>query len=169
VIRFVTFPRSERTAPVIRDTVVVFEQSRSKIGSDLGFKLSSDEVLSVVRGPLEGIGYAVEKDKTSAGKIKVPVLFGLNGESEKTFDADAFHSGSGVVLEVEAGRAVTNYQFLKDLFQACMMQEATHLVIAVRNIYGTNRDFDTIRNFFETLYVSGRLRLPLKSVTIIGY
>jgi len=30
-------------------------------------------------------------------------------------------------LEVEAGRAYTNYQFLKDLFQACMMHDVQYL------------------------------------------
>lgn len=41
----------------------------------------------------------------------------------------------GIVIEVEAGRAVDNNQFLKDLFQACMMDGISFLVIAVRNYY----------------------------------
>ena len=36
------------------------------------------------------------------------------------------------VLEVEAGRGVVNHQFLKDLFQACMMYEVNYLAIAIR-------------------------------------
>ena len=72
-------------------------------------------------------------------------------------------------MEVEAGRAVSNYQFLKDLFQACAMQEARHLVIAVRNLYLGKKDFDAVINFMETLYASSRLQLPLQSVTIVGY
>ncbi|BDS49649.1 hypothetical protein RKAS3_12260 [Rhodoluna sp. KAS3] len=72
-------------------------------------------------------------------------------------------------MEVEAGRAVANYQFLKDLFQACMMQEAKYLVISVRNNYRGNSDFNSVINFFETLYASSRLQLPLHAITIIGY
>ncbi|WP_336774145.1 hypothetical protein [Paenibacillus sp. MMO-58] len=37
------------------------------------------------------------------------------------FEADAYNKEFETVLEIEAGRAATNYQFLKDLFQACMM------------------------------------------------
>lgn len=74
-----------------------------------------------------------------------------------------------VVIEIEAGRAVSNYQFLKDLFQACVMQDVDYLVIAVRNIYRTSKDFDKLITFLDALYVSNRLILPLKGILIIGY
>lgn len=54
------------------------------------------------------------------------MLFGLNGRALSTFDADAYHAEHGIVMEVEAGRAVSNYQFLKDLLQVCMMPDAKH-------------------------------------------
>ena len=54
---------------------------------------------------------------------------------EKYFEADAFFDKKGFVLEVEAGRGLTNNQFLKDLFQACMMHNIDYLGIAVRMIY----------------------------------
>ena len=91
-------------------------------------------------------------------------MFGLNGKLEKSFDADAYHSEKGFVLEVEAGRGVVNNQFLKDLFQACMMRDVDFLGIAVRNIYKNGRDFDKVVKFFETLYASNRLVLPLKGI-----
>lgn len=50
-----------------------------------------------------------------------------------------------------------------------MMQEIDYLVIAVRNIYRTQKDFDTVTLFFDTLYASNRLLLPLKGILIIGY
>jgi hypothetical protein len=164
-----TYPRSARTTQVAQWVVDEFQNNAAAISSKSGRELTSNEVLEIVRPGLERIGFAVEKDKTSSGKIKVPVLFGLNGTFSKTFDADGFHQASGIVLEVEAGRAVSNYQFLKDLFQACMMQDAQHLIIAVRQIYKGNHDFDSVTGFFETLYVSGRMNLPLTSVTIVGY
>ena len=64
---------------------------------------------------------------------------------------------------------MTNYQFLKDLFQACMMYEVDFLVIAVRKTYSKNQDFKTVITFFDTLYASGRLRLPLEGILIVGY
>ena len=99
----------------------------------------------------------------------MPVLFGPNGRLEKYFDADGYNEQTKTVIEVEAGRAVTNYQFLKDLFQACMMYEVDFLIIAVRIDYKGNPDFQKVITFFDTLYSSGRLVLPLKGILIIGY
>ena len=88
---------------------------------------------------------------------------------EQRFDADAYNEEKGIVVEVEAGRAVTNYQFLKDLFEACVMSDVNYLVIAVRNEYRNSLDFEKVITFFNTLYTSNRLQLPLKGVLIIGY
>ena len=66
---------------------------------------------------LHSLGFTVEAGKKKADKITVPVLFGLNGKFEKSFDADAHHRTAKFVVEVEAGRAVVNNQFLKDFFQ----------------------------------------------------
>lgn len=165
---FQTFPKSMGTPKIVNAVINVFKNRQDLICSHSN-DLKSNEVLAVLRTELEELGFQIETDKTSSGKIKVPVLYGLNGSTSKTFDADGFHPGEGVVLEVEAGRAVTNYQFLKDLFQACAMQEANHLVISVRNIYKGNKDFVTVLNFMEALYASSRLSLPLQSITIVGY
>jgi hypothetical protein len=74
-----------------------------------------------------------------------------------------------IVIEVEAGRATENNQFLKDIFQACMMFEVEYLVIVVRNEYRGHKDFEIIYTFLETLYISSRLHLPLKGILLIGY
>lgn len=82
-----------------------------------------------------------------------------------------------IVIEVEAGRAVYNNQFLKDIFQACMMFEVEYLVIAVLNEYSSlsngkpviHNDYQIIRTFLETLYINGRLQLPLKGILLVGY
>ena len=88
---------------------------------------------------------------------------------EKSFDADAYHEAGGFVVEVEAGRGFTNNQFLKDLFQACMMRDVFYLAIAVRNQYKGSADFERTERFFNTLYASQRLQLPLHGVLLIGY
>jgi hypothetical protein len=49
------------------------------------------------------------------------------------------------------------------------MYEVDFLVIAVRKTYSKNQDFKTVITFFDTLYSSGRLRLPLEGILIIGY
>lgn len=91
-------------------------------------------MLLVLKKDLLDLGFRVEKGNKVEDKIKVPVLFGRNGQLEKSFQVDAFLEETGTVLEVEAGRAVTNYQFLKDLFEACMMHDVDYLVVAVRKI-----------------------------------
>lgn len=88
---------------------------------------------------------------------------------EKAFDADAWRRERKMVMEVEAGRGYTNNQFLKDLFQACMMHDVDYCGIAVRNLYIESKDFESVVTFLETLYASSRLQLPLKGVLIIGY
>ena len=95
----------------------------------------SNAVLSKVADALRERGFEVERGKKKDEKIYIPVLFGRQGEVEKSFDADAVHWDGRMVLEVEAGRGVVNNQFLKDLFQACMMQDIDYLGIAVRREY----------------------------------
>jgi hypothetical protein len=97
------------------------------------------------------------------------VLFSINNRIDKFFDADAVSADGKIVIEVEAGRGYRNNQFLKDIFQACMMPNAEYLVIAVRNHYHNTDDFKSIFQFLETLYISGRLQLPLKGIVLIGY
>jgi hypothetical protein len=163
------FPRSDKIPNHLKDIVEnVFEKNEKSITSEK-FGYSSDAVLSSLRKDLENIGYQVEKDKTSEGKIKIPVLFGLNGVLEKSFDADGYNENTKSVIEVEAGRGVTNYQFLKDLFQSCIMYDVEYLTIAVRNLYKRSNDFHKVVAFFKTLYTSQRLKLPLKGILIIGY
>lgn len=162
------FPKSTSIPSQLTDVVNVFEAGHPKINSEK-HKLTSDEVLAALRKDLQKIGFKVETSKKAEGKILVPVLFGLNGKLEKSFQADGIHQETGIVIEIEAGRGVTNYQFLKDIFQACMMHNVNHLVIAVRKIYRRNRNFDTVLRFLDTLYASGRLKLPLEGILLIGY
>jgi len=163
-----TFPRSARPPETVSTLVSIFQNHHSALGS-LEHNLQSNDVLGIVADDLRVAGFKVELSKAADDKIAVPVLYGLNGKVEKSFHADAFHPLDGVVLEVEAGRAMDNNQILKDLFQACMMQDAQHLVICLRNVYRRNRDFEKALVWFDTLYASQRLRLPLSTVTLVGY
>lgn len=168
MIQYQLFPKYRQITQSMTLVVSVFERNLSWISSNEN-ELNSNEVLLVLQNDLESLGFNVEKSKKKEDKIKIPVLFGRNGRLEKSFDADGMNIESKTVIEIEAGRAVSNYQFLKDLFQACMMQDIDNLIIAVRNSYRGNSDFDVVITFFETLYASGRLSLPLKRILIIGY
>lgn len=169
MINWQFFPKSVACPKHLIDVVDCFVSCCDKIDSTR-HKLPSDEVLAIVRPKLEQIEYQVESSKKKADKISVPVLFGRNGKLEKYFDADGFNKVTRTVIEVEAGRAVTNYQFLKDLFQACMMHDVDYLIIVVRNIYAEkNKDFDIVCTFLDTLHASDRLQLPLLGIMVIGY
>jgi hypothetical protein len=135
--------------------------------------LASNAVLAYVGPRLASKGFTVETGKKKDEKVHVPVLYGNNGRVAKAFEADAHHIQGRFVVEIEAGRGVINNQFLKYLVQACMMGEVDFLAIAVRNVYEAagikNRDFERVVVFFETLYASNRMKLPLKGILLVGY
>lgn len=163
------FPLSKKPTQCALDIISVFEKNKDHIDSNTHESQVSDDVLRKLKHDLESIGFAVENGKKKTDKLTVPVLFGMNGTIEKSFDADALHLHEKFVLEVEAGRAVANYQFLKDIFQASMMLDIDYLGIAVRNTYKNSQDFKKVFTFLDTLYTSNRLNLPLKGILIIGY
>jgi hypothetical protein len=173
-IRWQLFPRFLIPPKHVQELVRAFETVVDSIGTPKN-QLSSNAVLKALQPHLETIGFEVESGKGQAQLVARPVLFGLGGRAEKSFLVDAFQPATGTVLEVEAGRAVINYQFLKDLFEACTIQDACYLAIAVMNEYKPKsakialQDFATVTNFVDTLYASGRLSLPLEGVVVIGY
>ena len=168
MIRYQFFPRSVGINEQIEKIIGCFKVVDDQICSPK-HTLSSNAVLAILRDALLAVPMQVERGKTREFKIPVPVLFGLNNRIDQYFDADALSSGGKIVLEVEAGRATENYQFLKDIFQACMMYGVEYLILAVRNDYRKHDDFKKICSFLETLYVSNRLHLPLKGILLIGY
>ena len=168
MVRFQFFPRSIGVAKPIEDVLNAFKNIESEIDSKTSNK-KSDDVLAAVGPYLTKLKYNVEKDKSSKGKIDVPVLFGNNNTIDKSFYADAISCDGKIVIEVEAGRATENNQFLKDIFEASMMFEVEYLILAVRNIYRGHDDFERIYTFLETMYISKRIKLPLKGILLIGY
>jgi hypothetical protein len=162
------FPRSNGLTADLQNVVAAFEQADARISSKHN-NLNSNAVLAVLEKPLSELGYLVETGKGKNDKIPVPVLFGTNNQIDKEFNADAYNKTAKIVIEIEAGRATENNQFLKDIFQACMMHEVEWLVIAVREQYRTHKDFEIIFTFLETMYISNRLRLPLHGILLIGY
>jgi hypothetical protein len=169
MIQWQYYPKSASSPEHLTDVVGVFKGHAARISSDKRREQHSNAVLAVVADDLGQLGYRVEKGKRRVQKVTVPVLFGRNGEAEKSFDADAYHEGLATVVEVEAGRAVVNNQFLKDLFQASMMEGVDYCVIAVRNTYNNSKDFEMVCRYMDTMYASDRLRLPLRGILIIGY
>lgn len=130
-IQYQYFPKRCRTPDNLLQLVNIFCAKEDEITSSKN-KLQRDDVLRIVSDDIAALGYQVERGKKAAEK-KIPVLFGLNGTLEKYFEVDCYHPDTKVVVEIEAGRAVVNYQFLKDIFEGCVMSDVDYLVIAVRN------------------------------------
>ena len=116
-------------------------------------------------------------------------------EHTKEFRVDAINIDDGIVIEIEAGRAVANYQFLKDMMECSMisaqaisngvnilyevegkaergkspkLEKSLFLVIAVRNKYLTSNDYKNVKRWLNTFAISG-LDLNLKGILLIGY
>lgn len=171
MINYQFFPRSHGLTKEMQQIVDCFNLVDANKAD--GMQLRSNDMLSLLRPHLEKIGFKVERGKAKEEKIDVPVLFGENNSIDKSFFADALSADGKIVIEVEAGRAVRNNQFLKDIFQACMMFDVEYLVIAVLNDYhfsgSVGYDYAEVKTFLETMYVSNRIRLPLKGILLIGY
>ena len=168
MLKYQLFPRSVGITGQIEQVINCFERAYEQIKSPEN-ELKSNEVLDVLRPYLEDIAFTVETGKARGQKIPVPVLFGLNNTVDQSFNADGISNDGKIVLEVEAGRAYANFAFLKDVFQASMMYGVEFLILAVRNDYRGNNDFEKVYTFLETLYISNRLVLPLKGIILIGY
>jgi len=175
-IRFQFYPKNKKL-PKHLETLILegFKKNHDKISSDEN-TLHSNEVLSTIRSSLLKLGYKVESGKSDKQKILMPVLFGENGKIEKRFFPDAFSEEYNTVIEVEAGQAVENNRFLKDFFECCIMVDIEYCVIAARSKYSfgqktklTKDHYAIILKFFDTMYASGRLGIPLKGLLIVGY
>ena len=162
------FPVNKKTPEHLVSVIKVFNEYEDKINSHK-HKLDSNTVLETLRKNLEGVGFRIETGKKKNEKIKIPVLFGENGRIIKSFDVDGYHEEFKTVLEVEAGRGVTNNQFLKDFFEACIMVNVDYCIIAVRDTYLKQKDFEKVKDFFDSMYASGRMNIPLKGLLIVGY
>ena len=168
ITRHQFFPVNKKTPEHLVSVIKVFNEYEDKINSHK-HKLDSNTVLEILRKNLEGVGFRIETGKKKNEKIKIPVLFGENGRIIKSFDVDGYHEEFKTVLEVEAGRGVLNNQFLKDFFEACIMVNVDYCVIAVRDTYLKQKDFEKVKDFFDSMYASGRMNIPLKGLLIVGY
>ncbi len=172
-MNWIFFPKTDPLPNELLETVKVFEEVANQIDSTKNdtnaLRLASDEVLHILEPGLTEIGFNVEKSKKAKDKVRIPVLFGDKSSEQLAFEADAHNKDSKIVIEVEAGRAVTNYQFLKDLFQASMMVETDYLVLAVRKLYNKRNDYEVVSKFLDAIYLTKKVKLDLKGVLLVGY
>ena len=146
-----------------------FDEIDSSKNDTNTLRLKSDQVLKVVEEDFINNGFEIETGKKKDEKIRVPVLYGHQGTVSQAFEVDGWHRQNKIVLEIEAGRAYVNHQFLKDIFEASVMDDVDYLVLAVRNIYNNQKDFEIIRDWLDTLYITRRISFDLKGILLVGY
>lgn len=172
-----SYPKTASTPKEVLPIISAFKKHLKEIYSydPSHYRQNSNAVLETIRPDLEASGYVVERSKKQEGLIPVSVLYGQNDKPIKSFYADAFNKETRTVLEVEAGQAVINYKFLKDIFEACMMDNVDYLAVAVKQVYVLNNgighyDFQTVCDgFLDTIYASNGITFKLKGIVIIGY
>lgn len=160
---------TEREIPIhLQKVIEAFKQNSILIDSEKdNVDLSSNEVLEIVRKDLEKISFIVETSFQHKDKIVFKIQTKYHDELQ--FHADAYQEETKTIIEVEAGRAVVNYQFLKDFYQASVIKECDYLVIAVRNLYKNTKDFEKVSKFIDGFFNDDNFKIPLKGVLIIGY
>ena len=167
------FPRTDPLPKFLEKTINVFNNNHKKIDSSKNdnneLRLKSDQVLRLLQKDFLEIGYAVEKGKKKEQKIRVPVIFGKQGKVNQAFEVDGWNKDTKVVMEIEAGRAYSNHQFLKDIFEASVMVDVQYLVLAVRKVYNKQKDYQIISDWLDTLYITNRIKFDLKGILLIGY
>ena len=167
------FPKTDPLPEVLNETIKKNEKNHNKIDSTKNdtnkLRLSSDKVLKVVEEDFIDAGFNVETGKKKDEKIRVPVLYGHQGTIAQAFEVDGWHKEQKIVLEIEAGRAYSNHQFLKDIFEASVMVNTDYLVLAVRNIYNKQKDYQIIRDWLDTLFITKRIKFELNGILLIGY
>lgn len=172
-----SYPKTSATPTQVLPIINAFKRHINEIYSydENHFRQNSNAVLEILRSDFEASGFIVERSKRQEDLISVSVLYGQNDRPIKSFYADAFNKDSRTVVEIEAGQAVINYKFLKDIFEACMMDNVDYLVVAVKQVYVPNNgiphpDFKTIcEGFLDTIYASNGITFKLKGIVIIGY
>ena len=173
-MNYAYFPKDEIIPESIKTVINIFKTHEIEIDSNSNDssneeRLSSDDVLKILMTDFSSEGYIVEKSKAKKDKIRMPVYTENKEESNLFFEVDAWNENKGIVVEVEAGRALDNHQFLKDIFEAAMMTNVKYLVIAVRECYRGKNDYLKIKKWIEPMYSTQRIKLDLKGLLLIGY
>lgn len=82
-IQYQYFPKNQLLPEILRQVVDIFIAQEHLISSQTHL-LHSNDVLHILSEPLMALGFKVEVSKRLEDKIRIPVLFGRNGEMENT-------------------------------------------------------------------------------------
>lgn len=167
------YPTRSKAPSWVHGVVGAFTDVRSTIDSRTNHGVTSDTALAVLRPALVELGYEVEAGKTTAGKIRRPVLYGENGSPRVAYEVDGFHPELNIVLEVEAGRGAAGNADYRDLIRTSLIVDADFLILAMMLEYRsgkmTMRSYERTRDQIDAIYASERLKLPFSGILLVGY
>lgn len=175
-----SFPYQSDPRAGFFDTIKLFADARERIDTTKGLQKKSNEVLSILRPGLQILGFSVEEGKRSNQKIHRPVLFGEMGVPGHKYEIDAYRENQGIVLEIEAGRAIKGNAVYRDLVQMSLMVDARFAVIAMPLSYRHKKrrqdrvtvevaSYESGKKLLEAIYASARLQLPFEGILLVGY
>mgnify|MGYP001094066144 CR=1 FL=1 len=80
-IRYISYPRTKAPPAFVLQIADEFRRHEPRIGTvHLDKGLTSDQVLTIMRDDLIGLGFDVERGNRKGEKIERPVFFGEDGE-----------------------------------------------------------------------------------------
>ena len=156
------FPSSAVPPPWVGEVVKTFAQIQDKIDSSRVQGQKSDGILAHLAPGLKSLNYDVEIGKRASERINRPVLFGDQGQEVVRYEVDAWLENPGVIIEIEAGRAVMGNAFYRDLVRTSLIVNANYLAIAVMLNYEyrsgsrqvSSHDYDIAHDQLDEMYSS---------------
>lgn len=176
MIRFSTFPRTWSPPEWVGRTVEIFRQHESAITTDRPEgRLSSEVVLAILSGDLEGTGFRIEKLKRADLKAPGSSRPLPAGESAaQHYHFDVYHPEWHCCIAIEDGPAWANDAIDEDAVEPLLVANADTLCLAVPgcNIDPEGRvvdsEYERAVTLAKAVYHRSRTYLPHRLV-LIGY
>lgn len=169
------FPRQLALPDWGSDLLAAVTSRQVTVDSRSHKRLESDEVLAALRDPLLAVGWEIETSKAKTSKIVRPVLYGDNGKVRVKQEIDGWHPKEKAILEIESGRAWQGNAIFRDLVRASLIADADYFVLGVRQRYEygsrntIQNDFERTRDIIDSVYSSGRLKLPFLGLLLFRW
>jgi len=173
VIQFATFPRTWSPPAWVGRIVEIFRNHESSISPDQPERrLSSEEVLAVLAGDLEGLGFHIEKLKLTDRKL--PRRPFSEGDAAEHYHVDVYHPEWHCCIAIENGPAWTHDAIDADAVEPLLVANADTLCLAVPACDPSagerlpDSEYDRAVTLAQAVYNRSRPYLPHRLV-LIGY
>lgn len=179
MIQFATFPRTWSPPAWVGRIVEIFRNHESRISPDQPERrLSSEEVLAILAGDLEGVGFHIEKVELADRRVRRRPL-SAGAPAEQHFHVDVYHPQWHCCIAIEDGPAWTSDAIDEDGVEPLLVANADTLCLAVPGVpcsTGTpsageraaSSEYDRALALAQVVYSRSRSYLPHRLV-LIGY